>query len=353
MSADVEQFAAVTDPAKIAQMRIAAVIPAYNEAKHLPEVIATVPEMVWRIYIVDDASTDDTPEVLAALNDDRVRHVRHETNKGVGGAMVTGYRAALADGARIIVKLDADGQMAPEDLPYLVLPIRLGLAEYVKGNRFRVARQRDKMPPHRTFGNVALSFANKVATGYWHVFDPQCGYTAIAAPALEQIDLDRISTDYFFENDMLVWLNTMGARVVDVPVTTVYGEEVSHIRLGRILTTFPFRLIGRWFWRVSRRHFVWDFSAVGMLIVAGTLATAFGFLWGAYRWTLSVTTGRVATTGTVMIAVVPLFLGFQMLLQALLLEVQSSPGADETREFQRILSSTGDLDPAVRTLEAL
>lgn len=318
--------------------RIAVVLPSYNEGRHVCDVIATLPEWVWRVYVIDDCSTDDTAACVAPLLGDRVHYICHEVNSGVGGAMRTGYGAALADGASIVVKMDADGQMDPADLANIVEPIRLGMAEYVKGNRFRVLHRAKGMPNHRRFGNVAMSFANKVASGYWHVFDPQCGYTAIAAPALESLDLTNISRDYFFENDMLCWLNTLGARVVDVPVATVYGDEVSHIKLSRIIATFPGRLIDRYVRRVWRRHFVFDFGAVGMLLLAGTLFFWFGLIFGGYHWWLSIATDRVASTGTVMIAVLPLILGFQLLLQALLIEIGDSPGANETREFQRYMT---------------
>jgi glycosyltransferase involved in cell wall biosynthesis len=327
-------------PAPVAEdvdLRVAVVLPSYNESLHLPGVIETMPGWVWRIYVVDDCSTDDTRGVVARYVGDRLDYIRHERNQGVGGAVRTGFRRALDDGADVIVKMDADGQMDPDDLEKLVMPIRLGLAEYVKGNRFRVARQSRSMPTYRRIGNVILSLANKVATGYWHVFDPQCGYVAITAPVLSEIDLDSVANDYFFENDMLVGLNIIGARVVDVPVATVYGDEVSHIRLGRVLTSFPVRLVSRWARRMALKHYLWDFGVAGALILFGSIGMLFGSVFGLYHWIMSAISGVAATSGQVMLAVLPLFLGFQMLLQALLLEVQASPGADETREFQRWL----------------
>jgi glycosyltransferase involved in cell wall biosynthesis len=194
------------------------ILPAYNEGRHLSAVVSRIPDWVDRIIIVDDASTDDTPTVAESLTDARVQVHRHERNRGVGGAMVTGFRAALDGGFDVAIKMDADGQMDAHELSTLVRPIELNMAEYVKGNRFRRTGRPAAMPRRRWFGNVVLSFLTKVASGYWHVFDPQCGFIAITAPTLCRLKLDGMATDYFFENDMLIRLNIIDARVVDVDI---------------------------------------------------------------------------------------------------------------------------------------
>jgi hypothetical protein len=191
------------------------------------------------------------------------------------------------------------------------------------------------MPLTRWFGSVALSFLTKVASGYWHVFDPQCGFTAIAIPTLARLKLEGIASDYFFENDMLIRLNVIDARVVDVSTAALYGEESSTLRVGRVTWSFPLRLLRGFFWRFIKRHIVNDFGMVAMLTLSGALSLVFGLVFGIYHWVESAMTGHVTTTGTVMIAVVPIILGAQLLLQGLSLEVQGSAGAEETRALSR------------------
>jgi glycosyltransferase involved in cell wall biosynthesis len=316
-------------------LKYCVILPAYNEGRHLATVVGRIPEWVDGIIIVDDASTDDTLNVAASLSDTRVRVQHNAKNLGVGGAMVTGFRAALDGDYDVAIKMDADDQMDAGELPTLVRPIELGMAEYVKGNRFRRSGRPSAMPGRRWFGNVVLSFLTKVASGYWHVFDPQCGFIAIATPTLRRLKLDGMAKDYFFENDMLIRLNVVDARVVDVDTSSLYGNETSYVSIGRVSWTFPPRLLRGFIWRFVRRHLMNDFGLIGFLAIFGAAFTLFGFIFGLYHWILSTTSGIAATTGTVMVAVVPLILGIQMLLQALSLEVQSSAGASETRECAR------------------
>jgi hypothetical protein len=191
------------------------------------------------------------------------------------------------------------------------------------------------MPSSRWFGNVVLSFLTKVASGYWHVFDPQCGFVAITTPTLRRLKLDGLARDYFFENDMLIRLNVIDARVVDVDTSALYGDEVSQVSIGRVSWSFPLRLLRGFFWRFIKRHVINDFGLVAFLAFVGAALALFGAAYGVYHWIESADSGIPATAGTVMIAVVPIVLGAQMLLQALSLEVQNSPGASETRDWAR------------------
>ncbi len=231
--------------------KICVILPAHNEGELIGGVIRSLPEWVSAIVVVDDVSSDDTCAVVEALGDPRVTLVRHTENTGVGGAMASGYRAALELDCDILVKMDADGQMAPSDLPRLVRPLVNGAAEYTKGNRFYVVNANRSMPKTRKFGSVILTFMTKMSSGYWHVFDSQCGFTAMQAHLLKMVDLDAIAKDYFFENDMLIWLNTVDARVVDVPIKTLYGDEVSDVRIGKVMWSFPPRLVRGWLFRVG------------------------------------------------------------------------------------------------------
>jgi len=320
------------------RLRCCVVLPAYNEARALAAVVARIPAWVTGIIVVDDASTDDTLTVAQSLTDPRLAVLHHDDNRGVGGAMVTGFRAALDGGYDVVIKMDADDQMDAGELPALVRPIELGMAEYVKGNRFRRTGRPRSMPGSRWFGNVVLSFLTKIASGYWHVFDPQCGFIAVTAPTLRRLKLDGIARDYFFENDMLIRLNVIGARVVDVDTSALYGEETSHVSIGRVSWSFPLRLARGFFWRFIKRHVINDFGLIAFLTFVGGVFALFGTAFGIYHWIQSADSGISTTAGTVMIAVVPLILGAQMLVQALSLEVQNSPGAEETRRYSHMAS---------------
>ncbi len=314
------------------------VLPAHNEGRHLQAVISDIPDWVDGIVVVDDASTDNTLEVAQNIDDPRIQVLHNERNLGVGGAMVAGFRAALAGEYDVIVKMDADGQMEVRELSKLVRPIELGMAEYAKGDRFQSTGRPPSMPRTRWFGNVALSFLTKVASGYWHVFDSQCGFLAITSAALSRLRLDKLAQDYYFENDMLVNLNVIGARVVDVGTSALYGEEESYVRVSRVLWSFPLRLARSFFWRFFKRHVINEFGLVALLAMVGSTFVLFGTVFGIVEWVSSASAGSPATTGTVMIAVLPLMLGVQMLLQSLALEVQDSPGANETRLLSYSLS---------------
>jgi glycosyltransferase involved in cell wall biosynthesis len=234
------------------QFRIAVVVPAYNERRAIGETVATIPELVDHVIVVDDASADDTAAqaALAAVrrpNPDTVEVIRHPMNKGVGGAIATGYRRALALAADVAVVMAGDGQMDPDDLPALLEPIAAGAADYVKGNRFLHPAIWTEMPPARIVGNWLLSAATRVTSGYHHVFDSQCGYTAIRRAALEGIELDELFPRYGYPNDLLSRLYVAGMRVVDVPVRPIYGEHwKSGIHLGTALHPIPWVLLRSW-----------------------------------------------------------------------------------------------------------
>jgi len=320
---------------------VALVIPVHNESAHIIDVLASIPDWIDRVFVIDDASTDDTRVRVATCEDPRVNLVAHSTNKGVGAAMRTGYELALSEGYDLIGKMDGDGQMCPDELMRLARPCVDGLADYAKGNRFYFQNAAADMPKHRSFGNTTLSLMTKLASGYWHVYDSQCGYTMIRAQYLRLIRLEELADDYFFENCMLIMLNELNARVVDVPVSTIYGDETSGISVLRVIRTFPLRLMSGGVRRFWRKHLVTDFGAVGVLVSLALTLSLLGFLFGSYHWWLSASTGQVASTGTVMIATLPIIISIQLAAQAFVLSVLSSPGARETAEYVRTLIAEG------------
>jgi glycosyltransferase involved in cell wall biosynthesis len=237
-------------------LRVAVVIPAFNEERAITEAITTVPELVDTVIVVDDASTDATAAraeaAAAARGDERVIVVRHPHNRGVGAAIVTGYRRALALGCDVAAVMAGDGQMDPTDLPGVIAPIADDAADYVKGNRFLHPEVWRAMPPARIVGNLVLSAATRLTSGYRHVFDSQCGYTAISRRALEAVKLDGVFPRYGYPNDLLSRLHVAGMRVADVPVRPVYGPAwKSGINLGTVLHPIPWVLLRSWSTRIA------------------------------------------------------------------------------------------------------
>ena len=306
-------------------LKVAVVIPAFREETRVAGVLCGLPPWVDQVVVVDDASPDGTSEAVRSVGDSRVMLIRHEKNQGVGGATITGFKKALELGADILVKMDGDGQMDVKRLGELVSPIAAGACEYAKGNRFHSGRLLRGMPWIRLAGNAALSFLVKMASGYWHVLDPQNGYVAISAETAQDLDLDRLDRSYFFEDDMLIGLNILGARVLDVPMPAVYLGNHSSLKPHRILFSYPPRLVVGFFRRVWFRYVIYDFSPVALLLGAGLSLVVFGFLWGVFHWMHALRTGLSTPIGTVMLAVLPLMLGTQCLLSAFQLDIQNSP----------------------------
>ncbi|HEX6626231.1 MAG TPA: glycosyltransferase family 2 protein [Pyrinomonadaceae bacterium] len=305
--------------------RIAVVVPAYNEERHVGEVLRGVPDYVDHVIAVDDCSADGTRAAIESCDDARVVALCTPANLGVGGATLLGYRKALELGCDVAVKMDGDGQMPPAHLPLLLDAVVEHGYDYAKGNRFLAGRSLAEMPKVRLFGNVVLTFVNKLASGYWHIFDPQNGYTAVTAEALRRLDFGSLHRRYFFENDMLIALNFHNARVRDVAIPARYGDERSDLNPFKVGVTFPLLFIPRFWRRIYRKYVLHDFSPVALFLFAGLLLFGWGALFGLYHWAKSVLTGVATPTGTIMLAVLPLILGFQLILQAIVLDIQETP----------------------------
>ena len=303
---------------------IAAVVPAYNETKLIVKTITTMPEWVDFIVVVNDCSTDDTSAKARSVDDPRVVVIDHVTNTGVGGSILVGHARAMELGADVNVVMAGDAQMDPAYLPDLLDPICENGYEFTKANRFFSATSYRGMPLVRMLGSVALSFATKVGSGYWNLFDPQNGYTAVHRSALRRLDFSRIARGYEFENDLLIWLNIANARAKDVPIPANYGEEVSSMKIHRAARAIAGLLI-RGFWRrMILKHVLASFSPVALLFFSGlflvTIGTAIGI------WVVVETLGPpVATTASVLLAVGPLLTGIHMLVSALTLDIQATP----------------------------
>jgi dolichol-phosphate mannosyltransferase len=306
--------------------RISVVIPSYKVIDHIEGVIAQIPTYVETIYVVDDCCPNNSGEyVQKNVFDPRVRVLFNEVNKGVGGAVVTGYKAAIHDGMDIVVKIDGDGQMDPNLIEDFITPIIDGDADYTKGNRFYNLEQIHQMPKIRLFGNAILSLLTKMSSGYWDLFDPTNGYTAVHSDALKRMQLDKLSERYFFESDMLFRLNIIRAKVIDVPMDAVYGDEVSNLKVSKVIGEFAKKNIKNICKRVFYNYYLRDMSAASVELLLSIPLIMFGLVFGIYHWISSIQSAAPASTGTVMLAVLPIVLGVQLLLSFLSYDIQTVP----------------------------
>jgi glycosyltransferase involved in cell wall biosynthesis len=306
--------------------RICVVVPCYNEENTVSEVIRTMPSIVDHIVVVDDASSDKTSDVALSCGDSRVEVRRHERNMGVGGAIVTGHKRAIQLGADVSVVMAGDGQMSPEYLPTLLDPVVAGECSFAKGNRFLGKHMLREMPRARVFGNAVLSLLTKFASGYYHIFDPQNGYTAASTLALMKLDLDDLAKGYVFENDMLVELNIIGARVIDVAIPAVYRGR-SKLNAFTFAPRILMFLARKFFRRLCQKYILRDFQPFALLFIAGSLLFLMGVAVGIeiiYSRYLS-PQAISPSTGTVMLSVLPLFLGIQLVLFAMLMDMMNEP----------------------------
>lgn len=305
----------------------AVIIPCYRCEKTIQAVVQAIPDSVHLIVCVDDCSDDETATVLSSLVllDPRVCIITNKTNKGVGGATVAGYRHAIELGAEILVKLDSDGQMNPEFIDTLIGPIVEGEADYTKGNRFFDLEAVCRMPMKRLIGNAGLSLLTKLATGYWNLFDPTNGFTAMHAEVAKALPLHKLHKRYFFESDLLFRLATVRARVMELPMMAVYGDEKSNLSEMKSLLTFPGLHARNFGKRIVYSYFLRGFSAASLSLLAGIPLLLFGFFFGLTSWIEGAQTGTPATAGTVMLSAVPLLMGFQLLLSFLQHDVASVP----------------------------
>jgi glycosyltransferase involved in cell wall biosynthesis len=300
---------------------IGVVVPAYNEERLLGETIRGIPDYVTRIYIIDDGSTDGTPKLIKAMRDPRIRAVRHEANKGVGAAIITGYKMALEDEMDIVAVMAGDNQMDPLQLPRLLMPIIEDKADYTKGNRLISRDFRTGMSTWRTVGNSLLTMITKVGSGYWDIMDPQNGYTAISRKALEAINLDSIYTYYGYCNDMLIKLNAFGMRTVDVVMPARYGSERSHIKYGRYILKVAPMIFRGFLWRLKTKYIILNFHPLVFFYCASMIMVPFGVLFSIWIAIKNSLNQHVSTNYPLLAAFITL-MGVQLLLFAMLFDMQ-------------------------------
>lgn len=305
---------------------IAVVIPSYKVKLHILDVIKGIGDEVFVIYVVDDACPQGSGMLVAnQCHDPRVKVIFHSENQGVGGAVMTGYRAAVEDGAEVIVKIDGDGQMDAGLIPRFVAPIFAGEADYTKGNRFFDLEEIRQMPKIRLFGNAALSFMTKLSSGYWNLFDPTNGFTAIHADIAGYLPYDKISRRYFFETDMLFRLNILRAVALDVPMHAKYGHETSNLKISRIVGEFFLKHLRNFFKRIFYNYYLRDMSLASIELPLGMVLFFGGVIYGGIHWFYSAIEGVVTPAGTVMLSALPIMMGTQLILAFLSYDISSTP----------------------------
>jgi dolichol-phosphate mannosyltransferase len=301
------------------------VVPCYKVRGQILRVIEKTPAWIEGIVCVDDGCPEGSGEFIEAnARDTRVVVVRLPQNQGVGGATLAGYREAARRGARVMIKVDGDDQMDLSYAAQLVAPILMGEADYAKGNRFTSVSHLQSMPTVRVLGNAVLSFAAKLSTGYWNIFDPTNGYTAIEANVARLVMEKRVSRRFFFETDLLYHLGTLRAVVRDVPMPARYADEVSNIKITRIVGPFALKHLRNFVQRVLGQYFVRDFNAASLELVFGVFSLLFGVGY-ALSYLANRSPGQAASAGVVMMAALPVILGAQFLLQAMNFDVLNVP----------------------------
>ncbi|WP_397362238.1 glycosyltransferase family 2 protein [Olleya sp. R77988] len=306
------------------QNKIAVIIPYYNASKHIISVLEKLPEFIDVVYVVDDCSKEAFPKKTEEQFP-KVIYIKHDSNLGVGGATKTGFKYAIKDKIDVVVKVDADDQMDTKYIKSLVLPLIDQQAEYAKGNRFRDFKALKKMPFVRKAGNLGLSFLTKAATGYWNNFDPTNGFFAVKTKTLEQLDFDNIANRYYFETSLIAELYFQEARIKDVPMPAIYGDEKSSMSVWKMPFVFLPKLFKTFIKRIFKSYFVYDFNISSIYILLGMPLFLFGFIYGIYTWWYYSSKAVFAPTGTIMLVTLTIIIGFQLLLQAVHYDIIKAP----------------------------
>jgi dolichol-phosphate mannosyltransferase len=308
-------------------MIVSVVIPCYNVAKHIENVISKIPDDITYIIAVNDCSTDETYNILSCIagKNKRVVCVHHELNQGVGGAMISGFQKAMELNSDIAIKMDGDGQMDHSNIQRLIKPVKDGVADFSKGNRFRDFKALKSMPAFRRLGNLGLSFLIKAASGYWNVFDPTNGFIAISKETLSAINFNKIHKRYFFESSLLIELYYADAVVVEIPMKAQYADERSNLSISSTLFEFPPKLFYAFMRRVVLKYFLFDFNIASLYILFGLPVFLIGAVYGIVKYIKYASHNAPAPTGTVVIPTLLIILGFQLLLSAANYDVANYP----------------------------
>lgn len=305
---------------------VAVVIPCYKVQKQIIGVLNSIGNEIDHIIVVDDCCPDNSADLVEKkFLDERLILIRMEKNSGVGGAVIQGYKKAIEMKVDVIVKLDGDGQMDPSRIADLIDPIVKNKADYTKGNRFFNVESLGKMPAVRLIGNAGLSFLSKLSTGYWNIFDPNNGFTAVDSKVLKNIPLNKIEKRYFFESDMLFRLNLARAVVIDVPIEAIYGDEISNLSAGKSIFEFSFKHFRNLLKRIFYNYFLREFSVATLNLILGISFLFFGIFYGGLRWIESSASNIGTNQGALFIITISIVVGIQFLLSFFSYDIAHEP----------------------------
>ena len=308
--------------------KIAVIIPSYKVSKHILSVLSDIPDIVDHIYVVDDACPENSGKLVdKKCKDKRVKVIYNEINQGVGGATINGMQAALSDEVDCMVKIDGDGQHDPLLLEKFVRPIIEGCADFTKGNRFFYLEDLKQMPTVRLIGNALLSFAGKLSSGYWNIFDPTNGYLAIHPAVFKALPHNKINKRYFFESDLLFRLYTVRANIIEIPMHALYGEEESNLQPAKMILPFLFNHIKNMLKRVFYSYFLRNFSLVSIYLIFGAVFLTLGAVMGITTWLNYLGMENGAPFGMVVFPGIMILIGLEMLIGFLSNDVSSVPNS--------------------------
>jgi dolichol-phosphate mannosyltransferase len=297
------------------EYKICVVIPAYKVKAHLLGVVNSIGSEVEKIIVIDDACPENSGKfILANITDPRVEVIFHEKNLGVGGAVKTGYLRALELNSDVVVKIDGDGQMDASKILDLTDPILNGQADYTKGNRFHDAETVKCMPKVRILGNLGLSFLTKLSSGYWRVFDPNNGFTAVGREKLAMIPLGKVDNRYFFESDMLFRLSLIDALVRDISMAAIYEDEKSNLSVRRVLVEFPLKHARNFTKRILYTYYLRDFNLASIELPLGSALLTLGLGIGGFSWVTGIRNQVETQPGTLILFSTCTLVGIQLLL---------------------------------------
>jgi glycosyltransferase involved in cell wall biosynthesis len=296
-------------------LTVCVVIPAFKVSEYIVNVVKSIGPEVSKIIVVDDACPESSGRFLEkAVSEPRLEVIYHASNKGVGGAVKTGYLRALELGYEIMIKIDGDGQMDSSKIMDLIEPILADHSDYTKGNRFFEIDAVQQMPKIRVLGNLGLTFMTKFSTGLWHIFDPNNGFTAVRGTTLKKLNLNKIDDRYFFESDMLFRVNLLQARVKDVPLPAIYGKEKSNLNVKRVLFEFPAKHTRNYLKRIAYTYYLRDFNLASIELPLGLLLIGLGLTLGGYSWIHGIITTTPTPTGTLILVAMSFLAGLQLIL---------------------------------------